>query len=51
LGAYLRRRGEIVPRSAFVIHQGVEIGRPSLIEVEVPDAIGGIRVSGTAVAL
>jgi predicted PhzF superfamily epimerase YddE/YHI9 len=37
--------------AAFVIHQGVEMGRPSLIEVEVPDETGGIRVSGMAVAL
>jgi PhzF family phenazine biosynthesis protein len=51
MGAYLRWRGEITPPAAFVIHQGVEMGRPSVIEVEVPDAIGGIRVSGTAVAL
>jgi PhzF family phenazine biosynthesis protein len=51
VGAYLRWRGEIVPPAAFAIHQGVELGRPSLIEVEVPDATGGIRVSGTAVSL
>jgi PhzF family phenazine biosynthesis protein len=50
-GAYLRWRGEIVPPATFAIHQGVEMGRPSLIEVEVPDATGGIRVSGTAVSL
>ena len=27
------------------------MGRPSLIEVEVPDTDGGIRVTGTAVSL
>jgi hypothetical protein len=31
----------------FVIHQGLAMGRPSLIEVSVP-AVGGIRVTGTA---
>ena len=51
LGAYLRWRGEVRPPARFTISQGVEMGRPSRIEVEVPDASGGIRVSGTAVSL
>jgi PhzF family phenazine biosynthesis protein len=51
LGAYLRWRGEVAPPARFTISQGVEMGRPSLIEVEVPEASGGIRVSGTAVSL
>jgi PhzF family phenazine biosynthesis protein len=51
LGAYLRWRGDLRPPGRFTISQGVEMGRPSLIEVEVPDATGGIRVSGTAVPL
>ena len=51
LGAYLRWRGEVHPPAHFTISQGVEMGRPSLIEVEVPAETGGIRVSGTAVAL
>ncbi len=51
LGAYLRWRGELVPPARFTISQGVQMGRPSLIEVEVPDADGGIRVTGTAVPL
>ncbi len=51
LGAYLRWRGELVPPARFTITQGVEMGRPSLLEVEVPDADGGIRVTGTAVSL
>jgi PhzF family phenazine biosynthesis protein len=50
-GAYLRERGELVPPARFVIRQGVEMGRASIIEVEVPAADGGIRVSGTAVSL
>jgi PhzF family phenazine biosynthesis protein len=51
LGAYLRWRGEVAPPARFTISQGAEMGRPSRIEVEVPDASGGIRVSGTAVPL
>ncbi len=51
LGAYLRWRGELTPPATFTILQGVEMGRPSRIEVEVPDATGGIRVSGTAIRL
>lgn len=50
-GAYLRWRGALVPPARFTINQGVEMGRPSLIEVQVPDTDGGIRVTGTAVSL
>ena len=50
-GAYLRWRDELVPPARFTIRQGVEMGRPGLIEVEVPDADGGIRVTGTAVSM
>jgi PhzF family phenazine biosynthesis protein len=50
-GAYLRWTGDIVPPARFTITQGVEMGRPSQIEVEVPDPTGGIRVTGTAVSL
>jgi PhzF family phenazine biosynthesis protein len=51
LGAYLRWLGKLTPPARFTIAQGVEMGRPSLIEVEIPDADGGIRVSGSAVRL
>jgi PhzF family phenazine biosynthesis protein len=50
-GAYLRCRGEVRPPARFTIHQGVEMGRPSRLEVEVPDEDGGIRVSGSAVPI
>jgi PhzF family phenazine biosynthesis protein len=50
-GAYLRWQGALLPPARFTITQGVEMGRPSLIEVEVPGADGGIRVTGTAVSL
>ncbi len=50
LGGYLRDAGLLSAPARFLIHQGIAMGRPSLIEVEVPVA-GGITVSGTAVAL
>jgi PhzF family phenazine biosynthesis protein len=51
LGAYLRWRRALEPPARFTVSQGVEMGRPSLIEVEIPDRDGGIRVTGTAVSL
>ena len=37
---------------ADTVHQGIEMGRPSTLNVEIPrGATSGIRVSGTAVAL
>ncbi len=50
LGGYLRDAGIIEAPFTFVIHQGVAMGRPSRIEVQVP-AEGGITVTGTAVVL
>ncbi len=50
LGAYLRERIGVPAPFAFTVRQGRHIGRPSVLEVEVP-ASGGIRVSGTAVPL
>ena len=50
LGAYLRERVGLPAPFALTVRQGRHIGRPSVIEVEVP-ASGGIRVSGTAVPL
>ncbi|MGI9606042.1 MAG: PhzF family phenazine biosynthesis protein [Acidimicrobiales bacterium] len=50
LGGYLRDSGlEMTPLS-FTIHQGVDMGRPSVLEVDVP-SVGGVVVSGTAVPL
>jgi len=51
LGAYLRWRGELLPPARLTISQGREMGRPSVIEVDVPDLDGGVRVIGTAVSL
>jgi len=50
LGAYLRDRVGIPAPFGFTVRQGRHIGRPSVLEVEVPGT-GGIRVSGTAVPL
>jgi PhzF family phenazine biosynthesis protein len=51
LGAYLRERGEITAPATFEIHQGVEMGRPSLLTVSIVPGQAGIRVSGTAVPI
>lgn len=50
LGGYLRDAGLLPVPADFVIHQGVAMGRPSRIEVRVPD-VGGICVTGTAVPI
>ncbi len=50
LGAYLRERVGVRAPFGVTVHQGRHIGRPSVLEVEVP-VVGGIRVSGTAVPL
>lgn len=50
LGAYLRERVGVTAPFAFTVRQGRHIGRPSVIEVEVP-ASGGILVRGTATPL
>ncbi|MEZ0449923.1 PhzF family phenazine biosynthesis protein [Cellulomonas sp. ICMP 17802] len=47
LGAYLRARGYIDVPATFTVDQGSEVGRPSLLVVEVPRE-GRVRVSGTA---
>ena len=50
LGAYLRELALVDPPATLTIHQGDDLGRPSLLRVDVPPE-GGIRVSGTAVPL
>lgn len=50
LGAYLRDRLGLAAPFAFTVRQGRHIGRPSVLEVEVP-ASGGILVRGTATPL
>lgn len=50
IGAYLRDRIGMPTPFRVTVHQGRHIGRPSILEVDVPEA-GGIQVSGTAVPL
>jgi PhzF family phenazine biosynthesis protein len=50
LGGYLRDAGLVATPFRFVIRQGDDLGRPSVLTVEVP-ASGGIVVSGTAADL
>ncbi|MDU0366696.1 PhzF family phenazine biosynthesis isomerase [Microbacterium sp. KSW4-17] len=50
LGAYLREQGGLAAPFAFTVLQGRHIGRPSVLEVEVP-ASRGILVRGTATPL
>ena len=50
-GGYLRELGIVTPPARFTIHQGVDMGRPSRITVDVFDADSGIGVSGTAVSI
>lgn len=50
LGGYLREHGLVDPPHTLTVHQGVDMGRPSVITVTVGPA-GGIAVSGTAVEL
>ncbi len=51
LGAYLRALGLVDPPAEITIHQGDDMGRPSVLHVEIDPGDGGIRVSGTAVPI
>lgn len=53
LGAYLVHHGKLAPAQTFYIQQGVEMGRPSHIEVEVSQSAKKLipRVSGAAVKI
>jgi PhzF family phenazine biosynthesis protein len=51
LGAYLRERGKIAPPASFEIAQGVEMGRPSQLNVSIVEGDPRVRVSGTAVPI
>ena len=48
LGGYLREAGLIETPAQLTIHQGAAMGRPSLLEVDIPRR-GGIQVTGRAV--
>jgi PhzF family phenazine biosynthesis protein len=51
LGHYLRETGLIDPPVTLTVHQGVDMGRPSLLTVHVDDVDPRIRVGGHAVAI
>ncbi|MEV5652662.1 PhzF family phenazine biosynthesis isomerase [Nocardia sp. NPDC052254] len=50
-GAYARRLGLVPPDARLTLHQGHDMGRPSLLEVTLDPGQERIRVSGTAVRL
>ena len=50
-GGYLRELDLVPVPATVILHQGVDMGRPSLLTVGIPAGEGGILVSGTAVAL
>ncbi|HEY6758108.1 MAG TPA: PhzF family phenazine biosynthesis protein [Baekduia sp.] len=51
-GAYLRALGLVTPPVRVVIHQGDDLGRPSLLHVDIdPDPDSGVRVTGRAVSI
>jgi PhzF family phenazine biosynthesis protein len=51
-GAYLAEIGTIDPPTRITITQGVDMGRPSTLVVDVPARLAdGIRVSGSAVPI
>ncbi|HEY4095135.1 MAG TPA: PhzF family phenazine biosynthesis isomerase [Baekduia sp.] len=50
-GAYLRALGAIEPPVRLTVHQGDDMGRPSLLLVDVDPGAGGVRVTGHAVAI
>lgn len=52
LGGYLRDLRLVTPPATVTIHQGHDMGRPSLLTVAVPAQPGsGIDVTGAAVRL
>lgn len=50
-GGYLRELGMISMSASFTIIQGIDMGRPSQIEVRVLEGEPGVMVSGTAIPL
>ncbi|PJJ57825.1 PhzF family phenazine biosynthesis protein [Mumia flava] len=50
-GAYLAHHGLVEPDASFTIEQGVDLGRPSLLQVQLSRESSRVRVSGKAVSL
>lgn len=51
LGAYLRELGAVAPPAVLTLHQGVDLGRPGVLLVELREGDPRVRVSGAAVAI
>jgi len=51
LGGYLRELGLVEVPATVTIHQGAELGRPSLLTVDIPAGETGIAVTGAAVPM
>lgn len=49
-GAYLRETGLLAQGGRVIIHQGVDMGRPCVLDVDVPPA-GPVSVTGTAIPI
>ncbi|HEV7711951.1 MAG TPA: PhzF family phenazine biosynthesis isomerase [Asanoa sp.] len=51
-GGYLRELGLVAPPATVTVHQGLDMGRPSVLTLSIPEEPrSGISVSGAAVAL
>ena len=51
-GNYLRETGAVTAPATVTVHQGVDMGRPSLLMIDIDEASRPeIRVSGRAVAM
>jgi PhzF family phenazine biosynthesis protein len=50
-GNYLRATGNVAAPATVTVHQGVDMGRPSLLIIDIDDTRPEIRVSGRAVAM
>ncbi len=50
-GAYLRELGLVRPPARITLHQGDDLGRPSLLLVDLVDGDDRVRVTGTAVPI
>lgn len=50
-GGYLRELGLVGSAARLTLHQGVDLGRPGLLEVELRSGDSRVRVTGSAVAL
>lgn len=52
LGGYLRELGLVVPPVTVTVHQGQDLGRPSVLTIGIPaEPRTGVAVTGTAVVL